>query len=145
MRTQKRQITLLSTVPLFEALNDRELELLSRRVRRLHAEPGDILVLEGQRGREFFVILSGQAAVMHDDDTVATLRTGDWFGELALLANAPRSATVAALTPMELFVLDDSAARRHGPTRPSGRRPRQLRRPATRSLSRRGGPSPTPG
>ena len=108
MRTQKRQITLLSTVPLFEALNDRELELLSRRVRRLHAEPGDILVLEGQRGREFFVILSGQAAVMHDDDTVATLRTGDWFGELALLADAPRNATVAALTPMELFVLDDS-------------------------------------
>ena len=108
MRTQKGQITLLSTVPLFEALNDRELELLSRRVRRLHAEPGDILVLEGQRGREFFVILSGQAAVMHDDDTVATLRTGDWFGELALLADAPRNATVAALTPMELFVLDDS-------------------------------------
>ena len=108
MRTQKRQITLLGTVPLFEALNDRELELLSRRVRRLHAEPGDILVLEGQRGREFFVILSGQAAVMHDDDTVATLRTGNWFGELALLADAPRNATVAALTPMELFVLDDS-------------------------------------
>jgi len=108
MRTQKGQITLLSTVPLFEALNDRELELLSRRVRRLHAEPGDILVLEGQRGREFFVILSGQAAVMHDDDTVATLRTGNWFGELALLADAPRNATVAALTPMELFVLDDS-------------------------------------
>ena len=108
MRTQKGQITLLGTVPLFEALNDRELELLSRRVRRLHAEPGDILVLEGQRGREFFVILSGQAAVMHDDDTVATLRTGDWFGELALLADAPRNATVAALTPMELFVLDDS-------------------------------------
>ena len=108
MRTQKRQVTLLGTVPLFEALNDRELASLSRRIRRLHAEPGDLLVLEGQRGREFFVILAGQAAVMRDDDTVATLGTGDWFGELALLANAPRNATVAALTPMELFVLGDS-------------------------------------
>lgn len=95
----------LATVPLFAACGRRELKLVARRAERVRIEAGTELVREGEPGHEFFVISGGTATVRRGDRKVATLRGGNFFGELALLDRAPRSATVAADTDMELFVL----------------------------------------
>ncbi|HKN88904.1 MAG TPA: cyclic nucleotide-binding domain-containing protein, partial [Acidimicrobiia bacterium] len=66
---------------------------------------GHVLVKEGDRGLEFFVIVSGLAKVSRRGRKVGELGPGDFFGELALLIDSNRNATVTALTPMEAIVL----------------------------------------
>jgi CRP-like cAMP-binding protein len=65
-----------------------------------------VLAHQGSPGREFYVILDGKASVSIDGSEVATLGPGDFFGEMALLDQGPRVATVMASTPMEVAVLD---------------------------------------
>ncbi|HVL81664.1 MAG TPA: cyclic nucleotide-binding domain-containing protein, partial [Actinomycetota bacterium] len=67
---------------------------------------GTVLTREGSPGREAFVIAEGRASVTLDGRAMAELGPGAFFGEMALLDRGPRSATVEALTPMTLFVLD---------------------------------------
>ena len=67
--------------------------------------PGRILVEEGTIGREFFLIVDGEAAVSRNGRRLATLGPGQYFGELALLDRRPRSATVISDTEMLLLVL----------------------------------------
>jgi CRP-like cAMP-binding protein len=71
----------------------------------VQVDAGKVLVSEGAAGAEFFVILEGQAKVTRHGQEVATLGPSDFFGDLALLDRAPRNATIAAITPMELVVL----------------------------------------
>ena len=72
----------------------------------LRVAAGRVLCREGEVGREFFVIGEGEAAVTVAGHEVAVLGPDDFFGELALLDGAPRNATVTALTPMEVHVLN---------------------------------------
>jgi CRP-like cAMP-binding protein len=65
-----------------------------------------VLVAEGQPPDEAFVILEGEARVTLQGEELAVLGPGELFGEMAVLADQPRSATVTALTPMELLVID---------------------------------------
>lgn len=69
------------------------------------ARPGDILCQEGKPGDALYFILEGSADVLKDEHQVATLGPGEVFGEMAILTNEPRSATVVACTPMELYEL----------------------------------------
>jgi CRP-like cAMP-binding protein len=69
------------------------------------ATPGQALVTEGEPGDLFFVIASGRARVVRGGDVVASASKGTYFGEVALLQNVPRTATVVAETPMRLFAL----------------------------------------
>jgi CRP/FNR family cyclic AMP-dependent transcriptional regulator len=100
-----KQVEFLATVPLFSALTRDELKRVVRAAEELDAAAGDELVTEGRVGREFFLILDGEAIVRRNGRRVATLGTGDWFGELSLIDNQPRSATVVAATDMKLLVL----------------------------------------
>ncbi len=102
----------LSEVPLFRALSRKELEALGRAADAVTVEAGTRLVEEGGTGREFFIVLSGEVSVQLRGQEVAVLKEGEWFGELAIIDPAPRDATVTALTPCELLVID---ARRFGP------------------------------
>ena len=75
----------------------------------VHARPGEEIVREGEAGDTFYVVASGQLETDVGGTVVTMLRRGDFFGELALLHDAPRRATVRAITPVRLFELDRAA------------------------------------
>lgn len=95
----------LKKVPMFEAFSMKELELLGRLAEDVRVTAGKELIQEGSTGREFFVISSGKAKVSRNGRKIAELGSGKFFGELALLENAPRNATVTAETDMQVYVL----------------------------------------
>lgn len=105
MARARKQIEFLATVPLFSALTDDELTTVVRAAEELDVAGGEELVTEGRIGRDFFLILDGEAVVRRNGRKVATLGPGNWFGELSLIDNEPRSATVVAVTDMKLLVL----------------------------------------
>lgn len=95
----------LARVPLFAGLTDDDLRQVVQAGDNIDVEAGRELITEGRVGREFFLILDGEAGVHRDGREVATLGPGEYFGELALLDRGPRSATVTARTDMRIFVL----------------------------------------
>jgi CRP-like cAMP-binding protein len=103
--SQDTKMQALKGVPLFEGLSRRELVQLERVCEDLEVEPGRVLCKEGQVGREFFVLVDGKVQVSRKGRRVATLTGGDFVGEIALLTELPRTATVTAETTVRLFVL----------------------------------------
>jgi CRP/FNR family transcriptional regulator, cyclic AMP receptor protein len=95
----------LGRVPLFSACSKDELQKLSRRTTDIPIAEGQVLVKEGERGMEFFVVVTGRAKVSRKGRKVGEIGPGDFFGELSLLIDSGRNATVTALTPMEAIVL----------------------------------------
>lgn len=100
----------LARTPLFRGLRPRQLERLSRSFVERTYEAGDVIVTQGKGGEGFFVIFSGDAeAVLVRGDGTSTvlnpLGPGDFFGEMALLTEALRSASVIARTPVTCVVL----------------------------------------
>lgn len=95
----------LTTVPMFAACTRAEIAALSRLATEIEVAAGQQLTRQGEPGREFFIIIDGEAEVTRDGRTVARLADGDYFGEIALLDDVPRTATVTSLTPMTLAVI----------------------------------------
>jgi CRP-like cAMP-binding protein len=95
----------LSKIWLFSTCSGRELRTIRRSLDEVTVPPGRILCEEGTIGREFFLIVEGQASVRRRGRRIATLGPGQYFGELALLDRRPRSATVTSETEMLLLVL----------------------------------------
>jgi CRP-like cAMP-binding protein len=91
---------------LFSTCNKKELGLIGRASDEVSVDAGRLLTEEGKPGFEFFLILDGKAAVSRSGRKVATLRPGQYFGELSLLSRKPRDATVTSESPMQLLVLD---------------------------------------
>jgi CRP/FNR family cyclic AMP-dependent transcriptional regulator len=103
--SQDTKVQALGGVPLFDGLSKKELTHLARLSEDLEVEPGKILCKEGQIGKEFFVIVDGKVTVDRKGRRVATRGSGEFVGEIALLEDLPRTATVTAETPVRLFVL----------------------------------------
>ena len=91
--------------PLFADLSKDELEHLARRTEDLEVPEGKILCREGETAQEFFVIIDGEVEVTKGGSRLRTLDDGDFFGEIGLFEDVPRTATVTAVTPLRFFVL----------------------------------------
>lgn len=104
-----RKLESLGRVPLFGHCSKKELRLIAQVGDELEVPEGTVLMREGERGREFFVLLSGTADVTKDGVFVRQLIPGDFCGEIALVSRQPRSATVTATTPVEVFVVTEQA------------------------------------
>jgi CRP-like cAMP-binding protein len=85
---------------------DRQIRFVNSISSPVIAEAGRTFTRQGTHGREFFITCQGTAAVAIDDQPVALIEPGYFFGELELLCGGPRRATVTAVTPMVLLVLD---------------------------------------
>ena len=101
----------LRDVPLFAALGKRDRKALAQRADEIEVPAGKQLAREGDFAYEFFVIESGTAKVTRDDESVGELGPGDFFGEIGILAEERRIATVIATSPMELIVLTSGTFR----------------------------------
>ncbi|MHB8512136.1 MAG: cyclic nucleotide-binding domain-containing protein [Actinomycetota bacterium] len=102
----RERIAQLRAVPLFSSLNEKELAHVDQLVDDIEVEAGEVLIREGQRGMESFVVLTGNASVSVEGDTIAELAPGEMFGEMAVLGGVnSRTATVTSLTPMQLLVI----------------------------------------
>ena len=95
----------LNQIPLFSSLPEKQLKLAAGLADEVQVSEGQHLVDEGKFAHEFFVIEEGKADVVHDGKTVATLESGDFFGEIALIKTERRTASVIAKTPMKLIVI----------------------------------------
>jgi CRP/FNR family cyclic AMP-dependent transcriptional regulator len=95
----------LQQVTFFSACSRKDLRKVAKRSENRRVAAGTTIVNEGENGTEFFVILDGTARVSRQSRQIATLGPGSGFGELALLVDAPRNATVVADTDMELVVV----------------------------------------
>jgi CRP/FNR family transcriptional regulator, cyclic AMP receptor protein len=101
----------LGACPFFQGLSRNELLEIAKVTEDLEVDAGKVLTREGQSGSEFFVIVDGDVSVTKDDQEIRTLGPGDFFGEIALLEDTPRTATVTAKTPLRFFVLTRQAFR----------------------------------
>ena len=95
----------LSKIWLFSTSSSKDLRTIRRALEEVTVPAERVLCEQGTIGREFFLIVKGEASVRRNGRKVATLGPGQYFGELALLDRRPRSATVASETEMNLLVL----------------------------------------
>ena len=113
------KVELLKKVPLFADCSKTELRALAKTADELDLREGTVMTREGRPGREFFVLVDGSALVTKKGKKVADLAGGDWFGEIALLTDTPRTATVTATSAVDVLVITDRRFRTVVETMPS--------------------------
>jgi CRP-like cAMP-binding protein len=105
------KIELIKNIPLFARLSRKELAEVAALADEIDF-PGDKeIIREGERGREFFVLLDGGADVIRSGQRIAHLAKGDFVGEIAVIARIPRTASVRTTEPTRMLVVTDQALR----------------------------------
>jgi CRP-like cAMP-binding protein len=101
------KVTLISKIPLFSKLSKKGLEDVAHIADELDLPKGKVMAKQGDRGREFFVLLEGEADVTKGDRSINTMKAGDFFGEIALVTKMPRTASVTATTDVRVLVINE--------------------------------------
>jgi len=99
------KLALLKTIPMFAMCDAREVERLGMLVEEVDLPAGRVLFKQGDTAQELFIVVSGQVSVERDGTVIATSGPGEFFGEIALVAGGPRTATVTCVTDCRLLVL----------------------------------------
>jgi CRP-like cAMP-binding protein len=105
------KVDLIRHVPLFAACSKKELAEIASIADEIDLPSGKVLMEQGGEGREFFVLIEGTADVIQDGRKVNSMGPGDFFGEIALVAKTPRTATIKATSPLRALVINDRAFR----------------------------------
>jgi len=96
----------LKVVPLFAHCDNRQLDFIATQVEEMDFPAGRVLCTEGMYGGDFFILESGTADVTRGGKKIATMQSGDFFGEIALVDGGRRTATVTTTVPSRAFVLE---------------------------------------
>ena len=104
-RTSPRELRILRAIPIFASLPVPTLERLAHTLERIDAPAGTVIVREGDMGDRLFVIDEGVLSVSIEERRIRQLGPGEFFGEIALLRDVPRTASVTALEPVRLYSL----------------------------------------
>ena len=112
MLHRNQKVELIKRVPLFASCSKHELEEIAHIADEIDLSEGKEMTKEGSRGREFFVLLEGDADVTKNGQSINKLGAGDFFGEIALVSDTPRTATVTATSPVRALVITDRSFRR---------------------------------
>jgi CRP-like cAMP-binding protein len=103
---------LIKRVPLFSHCSKRELGAISGIADEIDLKEGKELTQQGKPGREFFVLVEGTADVIKNGRKISSLKPMDFFGEIALVHQSPRTATVKATSPVRALVITERNFRR---------------------------------
>ena len=105
------KVDLIRQVPLFSRCSRKELAEVASIADEIDLPAGRVLMREGERGTEFFVLLDGSADVLRSGRKINKLGDGDFFGEIALVSRSERTATVTTSEPSRLLVITEQAFR----------------------------------
>ena len=97
------RVAALRGVPLFAGLDEHSLQAVAVLGHPVEQKAGDVLILEGEPGDSFYVIVEGTVRVEHGDETVRSMTAGGFLGEIALLEGGPRTATATCVTDCRLL------------------------------------------
>jgi CRP/FNR family cyclic AMP-dependent transcriptional regulator len=99
----KASVDMLKKVPLFAGLDNKELDQIASSMRERRFKAGDTMTQEGSGGAGFFVVEEGEADVAVAGEARGSIGPGDYFGEIALINESPRTATLTARTDMVCY------------------------------------------
>jgi len=102
-------LSFLSSVPFFSGFNEKQLRALAEAGTEYRYKPGQEIVAEGRVGDGFYIVLDGKVEVLKGKRVLATLSNGQFFGEMSLIDEQPRSADVVAIQPTHCFALSTKA------------------------------------
>jgi CRP/FNR family transcriptional regulator, cyclic AMP receptor protein len=111
MLRRNAKVDLIKAVPLFSECSRKDLQEIAGIADEIDLREGKELTKEGRPGREFFVLIEGEADVKKGSRRINELGGGDFFGEIALVTRRPRTATVVATTPVRALVITDRSFR----------------------------------
>src|SRR5436190_20486225 len=95
----------LHAVPLFQGMTDQSIDQIAGLAHEAKFSAGSVLVYEGDPGETFIIIVEGRAAVDRRGERVAEMSAGDFLGEISLVDNGPRTATVTAIDPIQALII----------------------------------------
>ena len=100
------KLDLLHSIPLFSRFDRRHLERLGMLTEEVEVDPGKVLIRQGETGDDLMIVVSGQVGVERDGERINQLGPGDFFGEIALLEQGPRTATCTAEAATTVLVVN---------------------------------------